>query len=137
MKENVDKHLENLTEKVMKTTGLESTSYDFKSLVMAEIESMNISSSTTYVPLISKRTWIFILIAVLTIVLFFVLSDVTITTGWLNKIGIEQFNGFEIPNPLANLNVPSTLLYAVGLFGLMLTIQVPLLKRYFDQRLTI
>lgn len=137
MQENVDKHLEDLTRKVMKTPELESPSFNFKSVVMAEIEGLEMSSTTKYVPLISKRSWVLIGVALLAVILYFIFSDITITAGWLSKIGIERFYNFEISNPLADLNISTTLIYAIGLFGLMLTVQIPLLKRYFDQRLSV
>lgn len=137
MQENVDKHLEGLTRKVMKTPELESPSFNFKSVVMSEIEGVELSSTTKYVPLISKRSWVLIGVTLLALILYFILSDITITAGWLSKIGIERFYNFEISNPLADLNVSTTLIYAIGLFGLMLTVQIPLLKRYFDQRLSV
>lgn len=137
MQENVDKHLEDLTRKVMKSPELESPSFNFKSVVMAEIEGLEMSSTTKYVPLISKRSWVLIGVALLAVILYFIFSDITITAGWLSKIGIERFYNFEISNPLADLNISTTLIYAIGLFGLMLTVQIPLLKRYFDQRLSV
>ena len=137
MQENVDKHLEDLTRKVMKTPELESPSFNFKSAVMAEIEGLELSSTTKYVPLISKRSWVLIGVALLAVILYFIFSGITITAGWLSKIGIERFYNFEISNPLADLNMSTTLIYAIGLFGLMLTVQIPLLKRYFDQRLSV
>lgn len=137
MEENVNNHLEELTKKVMTTPGLESPSFDFKSSVMTEINAIEQSSATTYEPLISIRTWVFIGLALLALVLYFVFSDITVTTGWLSKIGIERFYNFEISSPIANLNVSSTLVYAIVFFGIMLAIQIPMLKRYFDQRLSV
>lgn len=135
MQENVDKHLEKLTRKVMSTSTLESPSFEFKSNVMAKIEATRVSSATRYTPLISTRVWIFIGIALVAILLYIVFGDVTVTAGWLSQIGIERFFNYEFSSPISNLNVPTTLLYAVVFFGVMLTIQIPLLKRYFNQRL--
>lgn len=137
MEENVNNHLEELTKKVMKTPGLESPSFDFKSSVMTEINTIEQSSATTYEPLISIQMWVFIGMALLALVLYFVFGDITVTTGWLSKIGIERFYNFEISSPITNLNVSSTLVYAIVFFGIMLAIQIPLLKRYFNQRLSV
>ncbi len=135
MEENVDKHVEKLTKKVMSTSVIESPSFDFKSNVMAEIKSAHLSNATKYTPLISSRVWVLIGIALVSLLLFILFGDVTVTAGWLSQIGIERFYNYEIANPLSDLNVPTTLLYAVIFFGIMLTIQIPLLKRYFNQRL--
>lgn len=137
MQENVDKHLEDLTRKVMKTPELESPSFNFKSVVMSEIEGVELSSTIKYVPLISKRLWVLIGVTLLAVILYLIFSDTTITAGWLSKIGVERFFNFEISNPLADLNISTTLIYAIGLFGFMLAVQIPLLKRYFDQRLSV
>lgn len=136
MEENVNSHLEELTKKVMTTPDLESPSFDFKSSVMTEINTIEQSSVTTYEPLISIRAWVFIGLALIALVFYFVFGDITVTTGWLSKIGIERFYSFEISSPITNLNVSSTL-YAIVFFGIMLAIQIPLLKRYFDQRISV
>ncbi|MBO6606864.1 hypothetical protein [Psychroserpens sp.] len=137
MEENVNSHLEELTKKVMTTPDLESPSFDFKSSVMTEINTIEQSSVTTYEPLISIRAWVFIGLALIALVFYFVFGDITVTTGWLSKIGIERFYSFEISSPITNLNVSSTLVYAIVFFGIMLAIQIPLLKRYFDQRISV
>lgn len=135
MEENVDKHLEKLTRKVMSNSVLESPSFDLKSTVMAEIKSSQVSTVTSYTPLISTRVWILIGITLVALILFMIFGDLNVTAGWLSQIGIERFYNYEFSNPLSNLNVPTTLVYAVVFFGIMLTIQIPLLKRYFNQRL--
>lgn len=137
MKENADKQLDDLTRKVIQTTSLEKPSFDFTSNVMSEIDRIESTTSITYVPLISKRVWLILSALVITALLVIALGDINVTTGWLSEVGIERFYNFEISNPLSNISVPTTLVYAVGFFGLMLTIQIPLLKRYFDERLKV
>ncbi len=57
MKKNVDKQIENLVDKVMKQSTLETPSIDFTSHIMVQVEAAKQSTSTTYQPLISKRVW--------------------------------------------------------------------------------
>ena len=134
MNENADKHLDNLSRKVIGKSAIESPSFDFTATVMSQIKELGKSKATTYVPLISKRVWFVLALATIGIVIYSIFGTSTTDSGLLDKIGMERFSNIEFNNPLDNFNVSQTLVYAVALFALMLCIQIPFLKHYFNKR---
>ena len=137
MKENIDKHIENLVEKTMKKSTIESPSFDFTNAVMAQINALEQSSVTTYKPLISKPMWFAIFAIGLAIVLFILFGTSTDQSSWLSFIDLSIITDNKFSNSLSAFRVSKTVMYAIVLFGLMLFIQVPILKHYFDKRLVV
>ena len=134
MKENVDKYLEDLTEKVIKDRSIESPSFNFTDKVMSQVNTVNESKTLVYKPLISKTTWVLIAIGFLAIMLYLLLFETqTEPSGWLHKINFGVLSSKEISFP--SFKVSKTLMYAVVLFGVMFSIQIPFLKHHFDKRL--
>lgn len=142
MNENADKHLDNLSRKVIGELAVESPSFDFTKSVMSQINALSSSSVTTYVPLISKTVWALIALVFVGIVGFvnFGASDTSTTlsttekSSWLDRLILERLPGYEFVNPLANLDLSQTTVYGIVLFAFMICIQVPLLKHYFNKR---
>ncbi|WP_040282683.1 hypothetical protein [Psychroserpens damuponensis] len=139
MNENADKHLDHLSRKVMGKSAVESPSFDFTNRVMSQITSLSTSSATTYVPLISKTVWglIIVLFVALTVFLGFVTSHRQTThekSSWLDRLALESISNYEFINPLAHLHLSQTTLYGIVLFAFMFSIQIPVLKHYFNKR---
>ena len=137
MKENIDKHIENLIEKTMKKLTVESPSLDFTNTVMAQVNALDQSSVTTYKPLISKPMWFAIFVIGLSLVLYVLFWSSTNESSWLNFIDLSVLTDNKFNNTLSGFRVSKIVMYAVVLFGLMLFIQVPILKHYFDKRLEV
>lgn len=135
MNESADKHLDNLSRKVIGESAIENPSFDFTQTVMSQITALNSSKATTYVPLISKRVWSLLAIVFVGVLGYLVLGSSNVESGWLSEIGIDRFLNYEISNPLSGFNMSQTMIYSIVLFGLMFCVQIPLLKRYFDKRL--
>ena len=135
MKENADKSLDNLTRKLVGKASLEQPSLDFTQRVMSEILALKKSKVTTYVPLISKRVWVFIAIGVSTIVAYVAFGTAEMDSSWMTRLGLEHYADYSVKNPMEEVKLSQTLIYTLVLFALMICIQVPLLKRYFDNRL--
>lgn len=135
MNENVDKQLDELSKKVLLKTKVEQPSFDFTNNVMSKIESFSASGITTYEPLISKRSWILMGIALMSICGFAFFGTFDAKDSWLDALGLDRFLEFSIPNPLSNLEFSNTVFYALLLFSIMLCIQIPILKTYYDKRI--
>ena len=137
MKENADKYLDDLSRKVIGTSSIESTSTDFTSNVMSQIKAYSKSKVTTYVPLISKRIWILIGLGFLAIVLYAIFKSPDTSSSWLKKWNLDQFqfSNFEFTSPFSTLDVSQVTLYATLLLAVMLCIQIPVLKHYFNKRM--
>lgn len=138
MNENVDKHLDDLSRKVMSHSTIEQPSFNFTQNIMVQIERVKASEVTTYVPLISKRIWVLIAIALLSIssglAFFGTFND---DNSWLRQLQFDRFSEYSFPNPLANIEFSQTTYYAVILFAVVMCVQIPILKRYFDKRLQV
>ncbi len=137
MNEKVDKQIEKLVERSMKTQSLESPSPNFTSMVMDEVLALNKSKVTVYKPLISKPMWFAIFVVVLLIVSYIIFGMNTTETSWFKFIDLSGLTDNRLSNTLSGFKVSKTVMYAVVLFGIMLFIQVPILKNYFDKRLVV
>lgn len=133
MKDNVDNHLDDLARKVIKDTPIESTPFNFTDFVMSEVNRLNSSKLTIYKPLISKTTWVLVSIVFLTIIFYVLLFGTqTETSGWLSKIDFSALSSKEISLP--SFKISKTFMYSFVLLGIMVCIQIPFLKNYFNKR---
>lgn len=128
MNENADKHLDNLSRKVIGKSAVESPSFDFTKNVMSQINALSTSSVTTYVPLISKKVWALIILVFAGIIGYVSFGTSEEKNSWLSDLD------YEFVNPLSNFEFSQTSVYAVLFLALMICIQIPLLKHYFNKR---
>ncbi|SDS72750.1 hypothetical protein SAMN04515667_2841 [Formosa sp. Hel1_31_208] len=137
MKESADKLLDNLSRKVIGESTIESPSLDFTQTLMSRINMLHTYKVTAYEPLISMRSWILIAFGMIAILGYSVFGTSKSENGLLSDLGLERFSNYEFTNPLASMEFSQTVIYSVVLFAIMLCIQIPLLKRYFNQRLDV
>jgi hypothetical protein len=137
MNDNIDKHIEKLVDNTMKNSKLESPSLDFTNVVMAQVNALQKSTVTTYQPLISKPWWFAIFVMALLVVLFIIFGSSTNETNWLSFIDISVLTDNKLSTALSGFKVSKIVMYSVVLFGIMLIIQVPILKNYFDKRIAV
>lgn len=131
MKENVDKYLNNLAKKVLKEGQIESPNFNFTDAILSQVNALKISKTLVYRPLISKKAWVLISMIFLAIIIYTLLSGNQ--TGSLDLFGKIDFSFLTI-NPISSLKLSKILMYAVVFFGLMICIQILLLKNHFDRR---
>ena len=129
MKEHTNKPIEKLVDKVMKSSTLETPSFDFTAKVMSQVSATSRSTVTVYKPLFSKSAWVIILLLTAGIIGFSFLSNDTSTLGWFDKIDLSN-----VFNLFSGIKISQTTMYSLLMFGVMLFIQVPLLKHYFNKR---
>ena len=129
MREHTNKDLENFVDKVMKSSSVEIPSFDFTSKVMSQVTATSKSSVTAYKPLISKTTWGIILLFTVGVVVYSSFSKDTINLGWLDKLDLSK-----VPNLFSGIKISNTVMYSLLMFAVMLFIQVPLLKHYYNKR---
>lgn len=134
MKEHTEQHLDSLAKKAMKSTSLQSPSIDFTANLMKEIEHVSISESITYKPLISKYGW-FGIIAVLICVSGYVMFGNVEGSTWMDTLDFSVISNSKVANALSGIEISKTLTYAIGLFGLVFFIQIPLMKHLMNKRL--
>jgi hypothetical protein len=128
-----DKKIEAFIDKLMSADSLEQPSIDFTANVMSKVEAISNSTATVYKPLISKQVWILIVATFLALVGYVIFNEPSTSSGLL-----ERFDLSGVSNPLENIsfNFSKTLMYAMVLMAVMFSVQIPILKHYFNNRMS-
>lgn len=126
MKEK-DKKVEEFIEKVFLETTLETPSLDFTSKIMAQVTALEQSKIKEYKPLISKPVWCAILLILATMIGF-------ATFGTSEKTQFEFDFSAKMASLIPSVHFSDTITYSVLIVTMMILIQIPLLKSYFDKR---
>ena len=134
MEKHLDKKIEHVTDRLMKDSTLEKPSFNFTDAVMQSVHNIKASYVTEYKPLISKQGWIGIGLAFILIVYVIFTNASTQESGWLQAINFDRLFDFKFMDSLFSINVSKTVMYTILLFGVMLLVQIPLLKNHFDKR---
>jgi len=131
--EKDEKRIEALIDKLLANETLEQPAIDFTDKVMSEVEAISISTVTDYKPLVPKSVWLLIGFSFVALVGYIALKEPVTSSGWLDRFNLSNIS----INPLEKLsfNFSKTLMYAVVLFAIMMGIQIPLLKHYFNKRM--
>ena len=137
MKNNTDNHLDKLFKKVMQESLLEAPSSDFTTNVMSQINALKVSDVTVYKPLISKMGWFVIATVVVSISGYFVFNNTLEGINWFNTIDFSIITNNKITEALSGFTLSNKTVYAVVLFGIMLFIHIPILKKRFDEELVV
>lgn len=131
MKVSEDKNIEKLIDHLMKDTTLESPSFNFTSKVMSQVTVTKTSDITTYQPLISTRTFLVIFIGLVTIIAYVLLNGNAASNNRLLNLNYNVLSNF---NPVENFQFSKITTYSVVLTTIMLCIQIPLLKNYYNSK---
>ncbi len=133
MKEQEAKELEQLVSKMVQKSPLETPSFQFTDNVLAAINAQQKSVSFRYHPLIPKYIWIVIAATVVGITgyLWFLLQPAPIDLPTPSFNFMESFSLFKIVPAFTPSKISG---YAIMLFALMLCIQIPMLRQYFNNR---
>ena len=134
MKENADKHLDDLSRKVIGKSAVESPSFEFTQTIMSEIKALGTSRETTYVPLISKPIWLLIGIGIVAVICYIIFGSSNTETTWFGSLKLDRYVDFKITDAFSSFDVSPTMLYIALLFAVMLAIQIPILKHQLDKR---
>lgn len=119
---------EELVKKVIKGLPLERPSSDFTQKVMQQV--LKKAASNVYRPLISRKAWWIIVAMFVTGTLWLYFNP---GTSMINLEAISLENKFTFKNPLENLQLSRTTIYAIGFMALFL-LQIPFLKRMMEKR---
>ncbi|WMI69769.1 hypothetical protein [Mangrovimonas sp. YM274] len=133
MKSEHDKELEQLVEKFMGNVPTESPSFGFTSKVMQEINQLSVSKRIAYKPLIPKAVW-WLLSAGLCALVFYIVNAPSQSTEWASSLPFEHI---KIPklNVLSGIKFSQSTMYGMAMLAIMVLVQIPLLKHYFNNRL--
>ncbi len=133
MKEQESKELEQLVAKAMQKSTLETPSFQFTDKVMAAVNAEHQTSATRYRPLIPKYMWVAIAVAIIgiTAYLWFLIQPAPLD---LPTLSFDFMENNPLSKELTAFSPSKITSYAVLLLALMLCVQIPMLKRYFDRQ---
>jgi hypothetical protein len=131
--EKDDKKIEFFIDRLMSSGGLEQPTKNFTENIMLKVDAVSESSAIVYKPLISKSVWFLIFGTFIVLVASLYLNEPIANNGWLNKIEWPNLSLNSIPN--FSFNFSETAMYAFAFLAIMIGIQIPLLKYYFNKRL--
>jgi len=131
MSKKMDKHIEKFIDKTMKEINLDSPSIDFTNNIMKEVTQLHHIKVTTYQPLISKKLWFIIFLAIISMTTYIILTENIKQLNWLNTLN------FKLDPLLPNINFSNTAFYALIVLASLIVIQLILLKNYFNKRLEV
>jgi hypothetical protein len=126
--EESDKNIEKFIGKIMAESTLESPSIDFTSKVMSQILVAERSKIQDYKPLISTPIWIVILGSLISLILYTVFGN----EPYDSEIGHSYI--VNTANLFSELHFSKNTIYAILIVPLMILIQIPLLKNYYDKK---
>jgi hypothetical protein len=132
--EKDDKRIEELVNKLMAADSLESAPADFTDGVMAKVEALQNSSATVYKPLIPKYMWWLIVSSFIALVGYVLFKQPSDTVSLSDRYNLPEVSFNLLDN--ISYNFSSTILYASVLLAIMVSIQIPILKQYFNSRLS-
>lgn len=135
MKENEDKSIEKLITKVMQTSTLETPSFDFTTQVMNQVNALNTNKVITYQPLISKKAWAIIFGCFVAFMIYIFMTTSPETTSWMNTLDFSVLFENNTSKLLSRVLFSKTTTYILVISTVMLLVQLPMLKNYFDKRL--
>ncbi|MDN3724807.1 hypothetical protein QRD02_10465 [Aequorivita sp. SDUM287046] len=133
MKEHETKELEQLIAKAMQKSTLEKPSLQFTDNVMAALIASHRTSAIVYRPLIPKYIWVAIGVGIfgITAYLWFLLQPAPLN---LPALSLDFMENNPISKEVSAFTVSKITVYAFLLLALMLCVQIPMLKRYFDKQ---
>ena len=127
MKES-DKNIENLIDKMMAENTLETPSFDFTSKIMSQVLIAEKSKVKAYQPLISKQIWILVIGALIALIVY------VIMTGNNYELKIDKIYADKISNLFSGIHISKITLYTILIVPIMVLMQIPLLKNYYNKK---
>lgn len=136
MKEQANKHLDNLAKRIIKDSELQSPSLNFVDNVMARVNELAQSKTTVYRPLISKKVWALI-ISVAALIVVAAIFNGNSTNGFAlpERFILSRFSFGNLLEGFSSIQLSEAFIYALIFFGIMLSLQMSFLKHYFDKRI--
>lgn len=122
-----DKRLETFVDQLMSNDTLETPSSDFTNSVLEKLEVMPVT--ITYKPLIPKWVWGFIAFSFAAITVYALLFHQD--SG--SKLS-EILDFSKLENSLTDFTFPKSLKYAMIGLTIMIAVQIPVLRSYFNRR---
>ena len=128
--------LDAFAKKYVKEIKSETPSLDFTSNLMNSIQQLEmVKSAIVYKPLISKKAWLFIFVAIIAVIFIpFHSSEKGLFS--LPEVNFSFLNKLNFSGMFQDVNVSNTTVIIALVFGVLLSIQIVYLKGFFEKRLS-
>lgn len=131
MKENNDKLIEKLVDKMIKDSPVESPSFDFTANVMSKVFKTKTNEAYLYKPLISRSVFFLVFGSVILLFIYVFINGESSTDSWVNYLNFSMvYNNLSF----SFLNFSKETTYIFFTATLMFLIQISFLKKYFDNK---
>ncbi len=131
-----NKHVEeinNFAKKYIKEIPTETPTVNFTANLMKSITALEtLKTTTVYKPLISKKGWFVIFLAIMAI-LFIPLNSAKEVLFTLPKFNFSFVEKIRFLGVIENLKISNTTFAITVVFGLLVTIQIIYLKGFFEK----
>ncbi|MCA0154497.1 hypothetical protein [Winogradskyella vincentii] len=131
--EQDDKRITELVNKLMDADNLEKAPVDFTQNVMSQIEALSKSKATEYKPLIPKIIWWILGVGFVALLSYTIFSKPSTSEPIVDRYNLPELSLNFLEG--MTLNLSNTLMYAMVFLVIMISIQIPILKQYFNKRL--
>lgn len=130
METKEDNLLNTFTDKMVKSAGLEKPTLDFTAQIMQKVEALEQSKTIVYEPLISKRVWWGIAVAIVGVLgyVLFSGSESAVFSDSLSEI-TSQAPSWELPRLDFEFDVSNLMVYSFLILAGFVMIEIPLLRR--------
>lgn len=136
MKKADDSILEDFVAKLMSETELEAPSDDFTSKVMQEVAILADKKILSYEPLISRKYWLLLAFGFILLMSYLLFGVPIEKSDWFAAIQFNRLFQMDWINSLLTIQFSASFRYGIMAVFVILLIQIPLLKYYFDKNLT-
>lgn len=134
MSAKTDKHIEQLVDKMMKETTLETPSPGFTDTIMSHVEVIAKPSGVVYKPLISKKVWVMVSVGFMALVVYSFFGTQPESNGWFDTLNVDMTSVDKFFNAIPVVTFSKTTFYALIMLSVMIYIQIPVLKHYMNKR---
>jgi hypothetical protein len=128
-----DKDIEKFTKDIFIEIGLEKPSSSFVNNVMNRVEAPVKSMNVIYKPLITKKMWGFIATCFFGIIVWMLVTTPN-ESSFLNKLNLNLITNIDF-NFFKGVSFSSPIIYGLSVFGLLVLVQIYLLKNNFDKQI--
>ena len=132
--DRIEQHLDKLTKKVMDSS-LESPSADFTANIMMQLDKSVETKTIVYKPPITNWGWMGIAAVVAGIALFVLYGNAE-PISWLENVDLSVITNNKVSETVSGITISKIVMYAIILFGASWFVQVQLIKRHVEQRLS-
>jgi len=133
MEADKNKHIENILKKAMKSSKIECPSPNFTDSVMSKVEALE-GQKINYKPLISNKSWVALSVLVLLIMSILLFRESDSQSAYLEALFQYIQMDLSFINFNLNFNIPEIFMYGILLFGLLIGIQIVLIKYFYVKR---